>query len=41
MLPGGEIPAVTADVRSGVISVQAAGTANPHYTCLLYTSRCV
>lgn len=36
MLPGGEIPAVTADVRSGVISVQAAGTANPHYTVQYY-----
>ena len=38
MLPGGEIPAVTADVRSGVISVQAAGTANPHYTVQYYTN---
>lgn len=36
MLPGGEIPAVTADVRSGVISVQAAETANPHYTVQYY-----
>lgn len=33
---GGEIPAVTADVRSGVISVQADGTANPHYTVQYY-----
>lgn len=38
MLPGGEIPAVTADVRSGVISVQAAGTANPHYTVQYYAN---
>ena len=38
MLPGGEIPAVTADVRSGVISVQAAGTANPHYTVEYYAN---
>lgn len=36
MLPGGEIPAVTADVRSGVISVQADPTANPHYTVQYY-----
>lgn len=35
---GGEIPAVTADVRSGVISVQAAGTANPHYTVQYYAN---
>lgn len=38
MLPGGEIPAVTADVRSGVISVQADGTANPHYTVQYYAN---
>lgn len=38
MLPGGEIPAVTADVRSGVISVQAAGTANPQYTVQYYAN---
>ena len=38
MLPGGEIPAVTADVCSGVISVQAAGTANPHYTVQYYAN---
>lgn len=38
MLPGGEIPAVTADVRSGVISVQAAGTANPRYTVQYYAN---
>ena len=38
MLPGGEIPAVTADVHSGVISVQAAGTANPHYTVQYYAN---
>ena len=38
MLPGGEIPAVTADVRSGVISVQAAGTANPRYTVEYYAN---
>lgn len=38
MLPGGEIPAVTADVRSGVISVQADGTANPHYTVEYYAN---
>lgn len=36
MESGGEIPAVTADVRSGVISVQAAGTANPGYTVQYY-----
>ena len=35
---GGEIPAVTADVRSGVISVQAAGTANPRYTVQYYAN---
>ena len=35
---GGDIPAVTADVRSGVISVQAAGTANPHYTVQYYAN---
>lgn len=35
---GGEIPAVTADVRSGVISVQAAETANPHYTVQYYAN---
>lgn len=35
---GGEIPAVTADVRSGVISVQADGTANPHYTVQYYAN---
>lgn len=38
MLPGGEIPAVTADVRSGVISVQADPTANPHYTVQYYAN---
>ena len=38
MESGGEIPAVTADVRSGVISVQAAGTANPHYTVQYYAN---
>lgn len=38
MLPGGEIPAVTADVRSGVISVQAAETANPRYTVEYYAN---
>lgn len=38
MESGGEIPAVTADVRSGVISVQAAGTANPHYTVEYYAN---
>lgn len=38
MLPGGEIPAVTADVRSGVISVQADPTANPHYTVQCYAN---
>lgn len=38
MLPGGEIPAVTADVRSGVISVQADGTANPRYTVQYYAN---
>lgn len=38
MIPGGEIPAVTADVRSGVISVQAAGTANPQYTVQYYAN---
>lgn len=38
MLPGGEIPAVTADVRSSVISVQADGTANPHYTVQYYAN---
>ena len=38
MLPGGEIPAVTADVRSGVISVQAAGPATPHYTVQYYAN---
>ena len=35
---GGEIPAVTADVRSGVISVQADPTANPHYTVQYYAN---
>lgn len=38
MESGGEIPAVTADVRSGVISVQADGTANPHYTVEYYAN---
>lgn len=38
MESGGEIPAVTADVRSGVISVQADGTANPHYTVQYYAN---
>lgn len=38
MESGGEIPAVTADVRSGVISVQAAGTANPQYTVQYYAN---
>lgn len=38
MESGGEIPAVTADVRSGVISVQAAGTANPCYTVQYYAN---
>lgn len=38
MESGGEIPAVTADVRSGVLSVQAAGTANPHYTVQYYAN---
>lgn len=38
MESGGEIPAVTADVRSGVISVQAAGTANPRYTVQYYAN---
>lgn len=38
MESGDEIPAVTADVRSGVISVQAAGTANPHYTVQYYAN---
>lgn len=38
MESGGEIPAVTADVRSGVISVQAAGTANPGYTVQYYAN---
>ena len=38
MLPGDEIPAVTADVRSGVISVQADPTANPHYTVQYYAN---
>ena len=38
MESGGEIPAVTADVRSGVISVQADPTANPHYTVQYYAN---
>ena len=35
---GGDIPAVTADVRSGTITVQAAATANPHYTVEYYAN---
>lgn len=35
---GGDIPAVTADVRSGVITVQAESTANPHYTVEYYAN---
>lgn len=35
---GGDIPAVTADVRSGVISVQATPTANPRYTVQYYAN---
>lgn len=38
MESGGEIPAVTADVHSGVISVQADPTANPHYTVQYYAN---
>ena len=35
---GGDIPAVTADVRSGTITVQAESTANPHYTVEYYAN---